>query len=118
MADNPIPQPKIPGNLDPYHRKILNNPDGSYSTTSSASRGGEQGEILYPTVVDGVRLKTDKDPAKDEAWQHYLKTGEHFGIFDTPENADKYAIDLHNKQEQYIEQQKLQELAGPKPQGQ
>jgi hypothetical protein len=84
------------GNLSPTGRPILWNEDGSYSTISSASRGQNGKEVLYPTVVDGRRLKTDVDPNQDEAWQHYLKIGENFGKFDTYQNADKHAETIHN----------------------
>lgn len=85
------------GNLDPFNRKILKNPDGSYSTTSSISIGTDAGEVLIPTVVDGKRL------TKEQAVAHYQKTGEHLGIFDTPEHADAYAVQLHNQQESRID---------------
>lgn len=81
-----------PGNLDPWNRKVLHNSDGSVSTTSSMSIGTKDGEVLIPTVVDGKRL------SKDEAITHFRKTGEHLGVFDTPEHADVYAEALHNEQ--------------------
>lgn len=83
---------RTPGNLDPYNRKVLKNADGSVSTTSSMSIGTDQGETLIPTVVDGVRLP------KQDAIKHFNKTGEHLGVFDTPEHADAYAQSLHNEQ--------------------
>jgi hypothetical protein len=33
----------------------------------------------------------------DRAREHYRNTGEHMGIFDTPENADAYANTVHNR---------------------
>lgn len=103
-ADN-VPLPQLPstpgkiadGNLDPWHRKVLQNPDGSYSTTSSISIGTDKGEVLIPTVVDGKRL------TQKEAIQHYKDTGENLGTFDTPEHADAYAQELHNRQEAYVD---------------
>lgn len=83
---------KVPGNLDPWDRQVLQNPDGSYSTTSSVSIGTSDGETLIPTVVDGKRLSLP------DAIAHYKATGQHFGVFDSPESADSYAEDLHNKQ--------------------
>ncbi len=77
-----------------YNRKPLKNPDGSTSTTSSKSFGFDNGEVLLPTVIDGKRL-TD-----EQAIQHFLATGEHLGVFDTPENADAYAEHLHEMQAQ------------------
>lgn len=80
------------GNLDPYNRKVLNNPDGSVSTTSSMSIGTDAGETLIPTVVNGVRL------SKEDAIKHFRESGEHLGIFDTADHADVYAQALHEEQ--------------------
>lgn len=95
----------VPGNIgDLYRRPVLNNPDGSYSTTSSASFKMDGKEILIPTVVNGKRLVDTKyDPDDIRHWKpaldHYDATGEHLGHFDTPENADAYAQLLHKSQE-------------------
>lgn len=81
-----------PGNLDPWSRPVLHNPDGSYSTTSSMSIGTDKGEVLIPTVVNGARL------SEDAAVKHYRDTGENLGTFSTPAAADTYATRLHNAQ--------------------
>lgn len=81
-----------PGNLDPWDRPVLHNDDGSYSTTSSMSIGTDKGETLIPTVVGGTRL------SEEDAIKHFHDTGEHLGVFDTPEHADAYATGLHNAQ--------------------
>ena len=81
-----------PGNLDPWHRPVLHNPDGSYSTTSSFSIGEEGGEVLIPSVVNGKRL------SQADAIAHYKATGENLGTFSSPEAADKFATSLHNAQ--------------------
>ncbi len=92
------PKGKVPGMVeegnikDLYNRPVLNNPDGSYSTTSSMSFSEGGPEILIPTVVDGKRL------TEDQAIAHYHETGEHLGKFDTPEHADAYANGLHESQ--------------------
>ncbi|MEI6282425.1 MAG: hypothetical protein WCP82_06885 [Alphaproteobacteria bacterium] len=93
----PVSQPlakgqKEPGNLDPFNRPTLKNADGTTSTTSSISVGTDRGEVLIPTVVDGKRL------TNEQAIEHFKKTGQHFGIFATPEDADAFAVDLHNRQ--------------------
>jgi hypothetical protein len=105
MVDPPTLTPK-----QIYERPILDNDTGeilppgsdvsgrrSYSTTVSESdqdpRDGK--EVVYPTVIDGKKL------TREEAWEHYLKTGEHLGKFDTPENAELYATQLHNRQDRY-----------------
>jgi hypothetical protein len=96
----PVQQPAglvEPGTIkNLWDRPILHNPDGTYSTTSSMSFNEDGKEVLIPTVVDGVRL------SKQAAIAHYQKTGEHLGKFDTPDHADAYAADLHNKQAAYI----------------
>jgi hypothetical protein len=35
----------------------------------------------------------------DKAREHYQRTGEHLGKFDTPEDADAFAEKLHNEQD-------------------
>ncbi len=81
-----------PGNLDPWHRPVLHNPDGSYSTTSSMSIDTDAGEVLIPTVIDGKRL------SDDDAVAHFRATGENLGTFSTPDQANAYATALHNAQ--------------------
>jgi hypothetical protein len=97
MAAKAPPGLVEPGNVEAWDRKVLKNPDGSYSTTSSMSIGEDKGEVLIPTVVNGVRL------SQAEAIKHYHDTGEHLGVFDTPEHADAYAQFLHEQQAAYIE---------------
>ena len=86
-------EPAEKGNISNlYDRKILNNPDGSYSTTSSMSFEEDGKEVLIPTVIDGKRL------SKEDAINSYRKTGEHLGKFSSPEEADAYAVNLHKQQ--------------------
>lgn len=85
---------RTPGNIDIHNRPVARNDDGSISTVLSASFGTPQGEVLVPRVVDG-RVVSEK-----EAFAHYQKTGEHLGIFDSPEDATSYAQSLHNEQAQ------------------
>lgn len=80
------------GNLAPYDRPVLKNPDGSYSTTSSIGVGTDKGEVVIPTVVDGKRL-SDADAAA-----HYRKTGQNFGTFSDADSANTFATNLHNAQ--------------------
>lgn len=42
-------------------------------------------EVLIPTIIDGVQL------TNEEAIQHFLKTGENFGVFNTVEEAEAAA---------------------------
>lgn len=85
-----------PGNLNPFDRPVLHNSDGSYSTTRSMSIGTKDGEVLIPTVVNGKQL------SNQQAIDNYRKTGQHLGIFDTPEHADAFATALHNQQAKRI----------------
>lgn len=86
-----VPGLKTPGNINLHGRPVVANKDGSYSTEESFSRGTKDGEVLVPSVVKGEKL------SQDDAWDHYKKTGEHMGIFDTPDHADSYAEKVHNR---------------------
>lgn len=83
------PQPIIPGNLPTEIRAEVTNPDGSVSTVRTISIGTEQGEVLIPTVING-KVVSDED-----AIRHFEETGENFGTFESPEDADAYAQALH-----------------------
>lgn len=85
----------IPGNLDLSARPKVKNRDGSVSTVRSISIGTDQGEVLIPTVI-GDRVVSDKD-----AIDHYMKTGEHLGIFRDAKTAEAYAKALHEQQAQF-----------------
>lgn len=80
----------VPGNLPTGVTQQVQNPDGSISTVRSMSFGTDQGEVLVPTVIDG-RVVSD-----EEAMKHYYDTGQHLGIFASPEAATAYAQNLHN----------------------
>ena len=83
------------GNIDLNSRAVVKNPDGSISTEKSFSTNINGKEVLLPTIVNG------KEVSEKEAINHYYKTGEHLGKFDTPEQADKYAQALHERQDWY-----------------
>jgi len=85
------------GNIDLNNRQVVQNDDGSISTEQSFSFYDEQTgkEVLIPTVING------KIVSEDEAIDHYYETGEYLGMFDTPEEADRYAEMLHNRQDWY-----------------
>lgn len=86
------------GTIDLNGRKILKNPDGSISTESSMSINEGKYEILIPTIINGQRV------GEAEAVEHYRKTGEHLGIFETPDAANAYAEALHQRQAQFYGQ--------------
>lgn len=79
-------------NTELWDRPELQNPDGSVSTTSSISIGTDEGEVLIPTVVDGVRL------SEGDAIEHYRQTGQHLGVFSSVPAAEDYSLRLHNEQ--------------------
>lgn len=81
------------GNIDLNNRIKVPNVDGSYSTEDSFSVNIDGKEVLLPQIVNGKRV------TQDQAIQHYLKTGEHLGKFNTPEEADTYAQQLHLRQD-------------------
>ena len=85
-----------PGNIDLHNRPVVRNPDGSISTVRSMSANFDGREYLIPTVAaDGSGILSDED-----AIQQYRRTGQHLGVFDTPDNATAYAESLHNEQAQ------------------
>jgi hypothetical protein len=85
---------QVPGNLNLHQRPVVHNSNGSISTVRSATVGNDQGQqVLIPTVIPGRGIVPI-----DQAQKYYEMTGQHLGIFDTPENADDYAVQLHNKQ--------------------
>jgi hypothetical protein len=96
-AATPQPTPRgqlVPGNIDLHSRPVSKNPDGSFSTVNSMSFSTDQGETLVPGVArDGSGIISP-----EAAIEQYRRTGEHLGIFRTPEDADAYAQRLHEDQ--------------------
>jgi len=95
------------GNIDLNNRPVVRNEDGSISTERSFSfyDDNEKKEILIPSVIDGKAPETDEngeltEEAMLKAIDHYYETGEYLGKFNTPEEADEYAQELHLQQEE------------------
>lgn len=95
------------GNIDVNHRPVIWNADGTPSTIFSATVPAGNGKFaLVPTIVNGKFLTPDgKIPKEsdrkamqkleDAAYEHYKKTGEHLGIFNSEKAADDYADKTH-----------------------
>lgn len=84
------------GNINLATRPMVKQGDGSIATVAPISINVDGKEVLISTVSDDGRMM-----GKDEAVRNFHETGQHLGIFDTAENADNYAIALHNQQEEY-----------------
>lgn len=93
MADGGL---LVRGNIDLSNRPVVKNPDGSVSTVLSRGFNINGQEVLLPLVVNG-RVVSDA-----EAVQHYLDTGEHLGIFDSPEASTAYGKKLHEMEQKRV----------------
>lgn len=81
-----------PGNIDTASRVRLQNADGTVSTLQSISVNIDGREVLIPTISpNGERL------TEDEAIELYRSTGQHLGIFRTPQEATRYARSLSER---------------------
>jgi hypothetical protein len=102
------------GNLPIWDRPFIANDDGSHSSEFSTSFTDENKnspyygkEVLAPTIVDGKFLTPDgKKPPEGsqaehdmlvKAREHYEQTGQHLGVFESPDQANRYADMLHNR---------------------
>ena len=86
------------GNVDLNNRPVVTNPDGSISTVYSNTFGPDKkGQWV---LVPGVREGLSRTMEPDEAFAHYMKTGEHLGSFPSQKEADTYAENLHEDQAQ------------------
>ena len=89
------------GNINLNKQPLTTNEEGTRSTIDSASYFDERDKkhVLIP-----IDIKVDgewKRVSGDEAWQHYLKTGEHLGKFDTSDEANAYATNLYVDHKDY-----------------
>ena len=85
-----------PGNIDPYHRPMVRNPDGSISTVRSSSFNFGNGEVLVPTVNDRGFIMSPGSSV-----DQYKQTGKNLGTFQTPEQATTYSQLFHDDQAGY-----------------
>lgn len=83
-----------PGNINLNDRPTVHNADGTISTVRSGSYENNAGqEVLIPTVSNEGTIMP-----MHEAQQYWGQRGQNLGKFATPDQADAYAIWLHNQQ--------------------
>jgi len=82
------------GNIDLFNRPRIENKDGSFSTVATIGVNVGGREVVIPTAIKG------KVVSEKKAIQHFQKTGESFGEFDSIEDASEFAEELHRQQEQ------------------
>lgn len=86
------------GNISLNNRPVQWHKNGKdYSSLESMSFNENGKEVLIPQVVNGKLL------SEDAAIEHYRRTGEHLGKFNTPEEATQHAIALERRQQAYYE---------------
>lgn len=77
------------------------NADGSVSTVRSMSINEDGKEVLIPTVSADARSRA-RVMSDREAIERYRRTGMHLGKFDSVNNANKAAEELHQDQAQQM----------------
>lgn len=95
------------GNIDLNNRQILENSDGTFSTENSATIEVDGKYIVIPTVVNGQQMEIE------DAVNHYNKTNQHLGMFDSLLEAEIYAQLLHERQEQLYGSRRGQTVTYP-----
>lgn len=81
------------GNIDLARRPVVKNADGTISTIKSIGVNIDGAEVLIPTVSSDGKMLSD-----DDAVAEYIRTGQHLGKFERPEDASSYALKLHESQ--------------------
>lgn len=81
------------GNINLDQRPVVNNPDGSISTVKSISINEDGKEILIPTISPSGQQLTDEG-----AIALYHRTGNHLGVFNSPEEATAAAQAISARQ--------------------
>lgn len=67
--------------------------EGGKGTIYSATTQDEDGNYrVYPTIVNGKQMNLR------DAYKYSIETGNHLGIYSTPELAEQAAIQMHNQE--------------------
>ena len=91
------------GNIDLYNRPIYKNSDGTISTVDSVTYEVDGKYVVLPTIVRDEKGNAKRLTDDEEIINHYLKTGEYLGKFDSQEEADAYAQKVHSAQAYYYD---------------
>lgn len=94
------------GNIDLANRPVVQNPDGSVSTVRSMSFNEDGKEILVPTISQSGANLTPQ-----QAIDEYHRTGQHLGVFNSPEAANAMAQQIHNQQAQMVAPTRMTQIA-------
>ena len=92
-------EPVVEPTLSHDNRPIIFNKDGSYSTEKNIVKEIDGVSYILPTIING------EEKTEDEAVQHFLKTGEHFGGYESDAKALKAEKEMHNKTEAAYDKQ-------------
>ena len=82
------------GNINLYNRPTVMNGDGSISTVRSISYNRNGKEVLIPTVSNEGKIMND-----EEAIRYWENKGQNLGVYDSIEEADRAARQIHYQQE-------------------
>lgn len=84
------------GTVDLYGQPTVANADGTHSTVDSIGVNVDNQELLLPTVTpDGRHFAGTDEERVTQAIAEYRKTGQHLGVFASPEASTAYAQRLH-----------------------
>lgn len=94
------------GNIDLTTRPLHGNPDGSVSTVRSITVGFDDVFVVLPTIADNGTLLSD-----EQAIDAFRKTHRSLGMFDSEAHATAYAKLLHEEQDVYASEKRLELMA-------
>jgi hypothetical protein len=86
-------EPVVEPTLSHENRPVVWNKDGSYSTEKNIVTNIDGVSYILPTIING------EEKTEDEAVQHFLETGEHFGGYESDAKALKAEKEMHDKTE-------------------